>query len=185
MQSNDLTILLAEWSKGNEKVLEQLIPIVYQELHKIAVHKINQERFNNTLQATALINEAYIRLVNWQNVNWQNRAHFFSVSAQIMRNILVEQARSQLSAKRGSRQTIYLSEVSELAGQTDVDLVALDECLKTLAKMDAQQSRIIELRYFGGLTIEETAEILKCSQATVKREWNMAKAWLLRELSKV
>ncbi len=186
MPQNDITNLLLDWNNGNEKALEELMPIVYSELRRLAASRMQKERFNNTLQATALVNEAYMRLVSWKNVTWKNRAHFFSVASQLMRNILVENARSQLSSKRGGRQKLSLEEVKDVVGSNqEIDLVALDDALKALEIMDPQQSKIIELRYFGGLTIEETAEVMSISPATIKREWTTAKAWLLRELSKI
>ncbi|MBI3652461.1 MAG: sigma-70 family RNA polymerase sigma factor [Acidobacteria bacterium] len=184
--SKNVTQLLADWGGGDKQALEHLMPLVYQELHRLADYYLRRERQGHTLQATALINEAYLKIIDQRSVNWQNRAHFFGVAAQMMRRILVDHARSHLYAKRGGgAQKLTLDEALALPQQErDVDLVALDDALKTLEAMDAQQSRIIELRFFGGLTIEETAEVLSLSPATVKREWHWAKAWLYNEIKK-
>ncbi len=180
----DVTQLLLDWSNGDEQSLEQLLPIVYQEMRRLAQHYIQQERADHTLQATALVHEAYLRLIDTKNVQWQNRAHFFGVAAQTMRHILVDMARASRAQKRGGGHKLSLDEAVSLSGEKeDVNLVALDEALTRLADIDPQQSKIIELRYFAGLTIEETAEVLKVSPATVKREWAMARAWLHRELT--
>jgi RNA polymerase sigma factor (TIGR02999 family) len=180
----DLTQLLVDWGKGDTKALDGLMPLVYDELHRIASRYLRRERQGHTLQATALINEAYLRIVDQNRVNWQSRAHFFGVAAQMMRRILVDHARSHLYAKRGGgAQKLALDEAIATPQERDLDLVALDDALTTLAEIDPQQGRIIELRYFGGLTIEETAEALSISPATVKRDWTMAKAWLYGEIS--
>jgi RNA polymerase sigma factor (TIGR02999 family) len=153
--------------------------LVYDELRKLAGGYLQAERADNTLQATALVHEAYLRLVDWQNVTWQNRAHFFAVAAQVMRHILVDHAREKGAQKRGGGMTkLSLDEALSFAQQREVDMVALDDALKELAEFDETQGKIVELRFFGGLTIEETAEALRISPATVKREWTMAKAWL-------
>ena len=181
---NDITQLLVDWGKGNKKALDGVMPLVYDELHRIASRYLRRERVGHTLQTTALINEAYLRIVDQNRVNWQSRAHFFGVAAQMMRRILVDHARSHLYAKRGGgAQKLTLDEAIATPQERDLDLVALDDALTTLAQVDPQQSRIIELRFFGGLTIEETAEVLGISPATVKRDWNMAKAWLFGEIS--
>jgi RNA polymerase sigma factor (TIGR02999 family) len=181
---NDITQLLVDWSNGNKLALDGLMPLVYDELHRIAGRYLRREREGHTLQTTALINEAYLRIVDQNRVSWQSRAHFFGVAAQMMRRILVDHARSHLYAKRGGgAQKLTLDEAIATPKERDLDLVALDDALTTLAQVDPQQSRIIELRFFGGLTIEETAEVIGISPATVKRDWNMAKAWLYGELS--
>jgi len=180
----DVTQLLVHWGKGDKQALDRLMPLVYDELHRMASRYLRRERQGHTLQTTALINEAYLRIVDQDRVNWQNRAHFFGVAAQMMRRILVDHARSHLYAKRGGgAQKLTLDEAIATPQERDLDLVALDDALTTLAEIDPQQSRIIELRFFGGLTIEETAEVLSISPATVKRDWNMAKAWLYGEIS--
>lgn len=179
----DVTQLLVDWGKGDRKALDGLMPLVYDELHRIAARYLRRERQGHTLQTTALINEAYMRIVDQNRVSWQSRAHFFGVAAQMMRRILVDHARSHLYAKRGGgAQKLSLDEAIATPQERDLDLVALDDALTTLAEIDPQQGRIIELRFFGGLTIEETAEALSISPATVKRDWNMAKAWLYGEI---
>jgi len=181
---NDVTQLLVDWGKGDKQALDRLMPLVHDELHRIAGRYLRRERQGHTLQTTALINEAYLRIVDQKSVNWQSRAHFFGVAAQMMRRILVDHARSHLYAKRGGgAQKLALDEAIAKPQERDLDLVALDDALTGLAEIDPQQSRIIELRFFGGLTIEETAEVLSISPATVKREWNMAKAWLYGQIS--
>jgi RNA polymerase sigma factor (TIGR02999 family) len=160
-----------------------LTPLVYEELRRLAKHYMRGERVGHTLQATALVNEAYVRLIDYRKMQWQNRAHFFAVAAQLMRRILIDHARSRNYAKRGgAQQRLSLSKADRFADKPDVDLVALDDALKTLAEMNEQQSRIVELRFFGGLTIEETAEVLETSHATVERDWAVARAWLRREV---
>jgi RNA polymerase sigma factor (TIGR02999 family) len=181
---NVVTQLLLDWSKGDQAALEQLIPLVQAELHQLARNYLRRERRGHTLQTAALVNEAYLRLVE-QHVSWQNRAHFFGVAAQLMRRTLVEYARNKKRAKRGGgQQRVSLTAVAETTPSEDADLLALDDALSSLAELDPRQSRIVELRYFGGLTIAETAEVLDISEATVEREWRLARAWLLRELSK-
>ncbi|WP_287128293.1 sigma-70 family RNA polymerase sigma factor [Candidatus Cyanaurora vandensis] len=184
-RSTDVTELLLDWRNGNSAALARLIPLVHAELHRIARSYLRQERTDHTLQATALINEAYLKLVDQTRVPWQNRAHFIAVSAQMMRRILVDHARSHRAEKRGGDlQKISLDDALGVsARERDVDLVALDEALTQLARLDTQQCQIVELRYFGGLTIEETATVLSISSATVKRDWSMARAWLRRELT--
>src|SRR5215813_723142 len=163
--------------------MENLAPLVHKELYRVAAHHMAGERPGHILQTTALVNEAYLRLIDWKNVQWQNRAHFFAVSAQLMRRILVDFARSRRYAKRGAGlPPLALDDVVLIPGEKSADLVALDEALTLLAELDARQSRVVELRFFGGLTVEETAEVLKVSPATVRRDWNIARAWLRREL---
>jgi RNA polymerase sigma factor (TIGR02999 family) len=179
----EITQLLVAWGDGDEAALEQLTPLVYQQLHRLAHHYLSHERPGHTLQTSALVNEAYLRLIDWKNVQWQNRAHFFGVSAQLMRRILVDFARSRRYEKRGGGNApLALDEVVLISGEKGADLVALDEALVSLAKLDARQSRVVELRFFGGLTVEETAEVLKVSEATVRRDWSIARAWLRREM---
>lgn len=180
---NEVSKLLARWRNGDKAALDKLTPLVYEELRRLARHYMRRERLGHTLQATGLVNEAYIRLVDLKEIEWQNKAHFFAVAATLMRRILVDHARSRNYAKRGgSRQKISLSKADRFAKQPEVDLVALDDALMTLEGMSAQQSRIVELRFFGGLTIEETAEVLGISHATVERDWAVARAWLRREI---
>lgn len=182
--THQVTQLLIEWSNGNKAALDKLMPLVYEELRRLAHRYLSRERPNHTLQTTALVNEAYLRLVDRENVHWQNRAHFFAISAQLMRCILVDHARSLAYAKRGGgARKIELDEALVVSQERAADVVALDEALKQLAGFDPQQSRIVELRFFGGLTIEETAEALSLSPATIKREWVSAKAWLYHELA--
>jgi RNA polymerase sigma factor (TIGR02999 family) len=180
----NVTQLLIGWSKGDKEALDKLLPLVYNELHRQAAAYLRRERVGHTLQTTALIHEAYVRLVDQKNVHWQNRAHFFGIAAQLMRRILVDHARTKKRVKRGGSDIrVSLSEVTIKADARDLDIVALDEALERLARIDEQQSRIVELRFFSGLTVEETAEVLGISPATVKRDWSMAKAWLHREIS--
>jgi RNA polymerase sigma factor (TIGR02999 family) len=180
----EVTQLLQAWSDGNEEALEQLVPLVYGELHRLARHYMRGERPGHTLQTTELVNEAYVRLVDWKNVRWQNRAHFFGVAAQMMRRILVDFARSRHYAKRGGDACrVSLSEAAGVSAERGEDFIALDDALESLAAIDARQSRIVELRFFGGLSVEETAEVLKVSPRTVMRDWSVAQAWLHRELS--
>ena len=182
----NVTQLLIGWSDGDKESLNQLVPLVYDELHRQAARYLRHERAGHTLQTTALINEAYLRLIDQKNVHWQNRAHFFGIAAQMMRRILVDHARAKKRAKRGGSDVrISFSEVVLKTPGEDLDFVALDEALDRLAALDEQQSRIVELRFFSGLTVEETAEVLSISTATVKRDWRMAKAWLHRELQEV
>ena len=181
--TQEVTQVLRELSDGHESAPERLMPLVYDELRKLAAGYLKSERTDHTLQATALVHEAYIRLVDWKNVSWQNRAHFFALAAQVMRRILVDHARARNAGKRGGAMTkLALEEAVSFPRQTEIDLLSLDESLKALAEFDPAQSRIVELRFFGGLTIEETAEIMGVAPATVKREWAMAKAWLHQRL---
>jgi len=181
----EITRLLVAWGDGDQSALEELTPLVYEELHRLAHHYMGHERPNHTLQTTALVNEAYVRLIDWKNVRWQNRAHFFAVSAQLMRRILVDFARSRGYRKRGGgMRATTLDEAALVSDEKGTDLVALDEALLALAELDARQARVVELRFFGGLTNEEVAEVLKVSEGTVRRDWSLARAWLHRELSK-
>jgi RNA polymerase sigma-70 factor, ECF subfamily len=181
--SHELTHLLQAWSDGDESALDRLMPLVYHELRRLAKRYMAGERPGHTLQTTALVNEAYLRLVDVKEVSWQNRAHFFAVSAQLMRRILVEFARSRHALKRGGEAPpLSLDEALVVSSKWHADLVALDDALKALAATDARRSRVVELRYFGGLSVEETAEVLKVSAETVKHDWKLAKAWLRREL---
>ncbi|HWW84051.1 MAG TPA: sigma-70 family RNA polymerase sigma factor [Vicinamibacterales bacterium] len=179
----DVTRLLAELNAGNQDALAALVPLVYDELRKLAARYLRRERPDQTLQATALVHEAYLRLVEQRAVQWQNRAHFLGIAAQAMRRILVSRARASNASKRGSGALeLPLDGVALVTPQQPVDLVALDAALEHLAGIDAQQSRIVELRFFGGLTVEEVGEVLGLSTSTIKREWRLAKAWLRREM---
>ncbi len=181
----EITELLHAWSDGDASALTALTPLVYRELRRRAHRYMIGERAGHTLQTTALVNEAYLRLVGSQNVRWQNRAHFFAVSAELMRRILVDFARSRGYQKRGGGAPLLeLDEAAVVADVRGAEMVALDEALKTLAELDARQSRVVELRYFGGLHDAEIAEVLKVSVATVRRDWTLARAWLNRELSR-
>lgn len=181
---HEVTRLLLDWRGGDRAALDQLVPIVHGELRRLARHYMRGERDNHTLQTSALINEAYLRLVDHKNIDWQNRAHFFGVAAQAMRRVLVDHARSRGYQKRGGKaKVVELDEAALLADERASELVALDEALADLARFDARKAQIVELRYFGGLTGEETAEVLALSPATVQREWQSAKLWLLRALS--
>ncbi|MEP7336325.1 MAG: sigma-70 family RNA polymerase sigma factor [Acidobacteriota bacterium] len=183
MNSN-VTLLLVDWRNGNNDALNQLMPLVYDELHGLAKRYMSHERDGHTLQTNALVNEAYLRLVNQQGVDWQNRAHFFAIASQVMRHLLVDHARAKQYAKRGGgSQQVTLNEGSALVDESSIEVLALNEALDRLAVIDLRKSRIVELRYFGGLSSEETAEVLGVSEITVKREWLKAKAWLFRELS--
>ncbi len=183
--SKGVTELLVDCTNGDHEALDKLIPLVYEELRKLASSYLRRERSNHTLQTTALVHEAYLRLVDQKNSNWQNRAQFFGVAAQMMRRILVDHARSHRASKRGgSYRRISLSEGAILSNDRDTDLTELDEVLKRLATIDPQQSRVVELRIFGGLTVEETAEVMGISSRTVKREWSMARAWLHQQIKK-
>jgi RNA polymerase sigma factor (TIGR02999 family) len=181
----NITELLEEFSTGKEQALENLLPVVYKELRRQAASYLRRERQNHTLQPTALVNEAYIRLVDQRNVRWQNRAHFFGVAAQAMRRIVIDHARTRQRIKRGGVQhAVTLDEGMLAAEARSIDVLALDEVLTRLATIDARQARVVELRFFGGLSVEETADVMSISPATVKREWSMAKAWLHNELSR-
>lgn len=180
---HEVTQLLVAWSNGDAAALDRLMPLVYAELRRLAHRYMSRERPGHTLQSTALVNEAYLRLVDQESMRWENRAHFFGIAARLMREILIEYARGRRAAKRGGGQyKLSLSEVDRIASRPDVNLLALDEALVRLAVLDPQKSRIVELRYFGGLGIEETSEVIGVSPATVKRDWSMARAWLRSEL---
>ena len=182
--AHDVTQLLQPWSAGEQGAVDKLMPLVYRELHRLAQRYMAQERTGHTLQPTALVNEAYLRLVDGGKVSFQNRAQFFGVSAQLMRRILVEFARRHGSLKRGGEvQRVSLEENLVVYGDRGADLVALDDALRALAAIDARRSKVVELRFFGGLTVEETAEVLKVSPETVMHDWKLAKVWLLREMS--
>jgi len=182
--TQEVTGMLVAWSNGDESALEKLIPLVHEELHRLAHRYMNRERPGHMLQTTALVNEAFLRLVDSSHVRWQNRAHFFAVSAQLMRRILVDFARSRNYKKRGGDALqVSLDEALAISPARDADLVALDDALNALAEIDERKSRVVEMRFFGGLSIEEAAEVLKVSPDTVMRDWRLAKVWLLRELS--
>ncbi len=181
---NEVTQLLLAWSQGDRSALEELIPLVYDELHKMARRYMIREQAAHTLQTTALVNEAYLRMVDMRKVQWQNRAHFFAVSAQLMRRILVDFARSRNYQKRGGgKRKVTLDDALEVSPGQDADLVLLDDALNALAVVDDRKRKVVELRFFGGLTVEETAHVLEVSSDTVMRDWKMAKVWLLREMS--
>lgn len=182
--THEITQLLVAWNNGDAVALDQLMPLVHRELHRIARRYMAAERPGHILQTTALINEAYLRLIDWKNVAWQNRAHFFALAAQVMRHILVDFARAQAREKRGGGGLqISLSEAANIDVEQNADLVALDDALQALEKLDSRQARVVELRFFAGLSLEETAETLKVSVGTVRRDWSLAEAWLYRELS--
>jgi RNA polymerase sigma factor (TIGR02999 family) len=182
--SDNVTRLLVEWGDGNQHALEALVPLIYKELRNLAHNFLYRERPGHTLQTTALVHEAYLKLIDQNDVRWQNRAHFFAIAAQAMRRILIDSARKHAAAKRGGPQAeLSLDEIADIALEPDINLLKLDEALNELAEIDPRQSRIVELRYFGGLTIEETAEVMSVSPATVKREWMMARAFLHQEIT--
>jgi len=182
--SPDVTSLLVAWSDGDDSALAQLVPRVYDELRRIAHHHLRAERPGRTLQTTALVHEAYLRLVDTRRMRWESRAHFLSVAAQAMRRILVDAARARGARKRGRNAAVVpLDEAGPLAPRREASLIALDDALTALAEVDPRKSRVVELRYFGGLSVEETAAVLRVSPETVHRDWRVAKAWLLRELS--
>jgi RNA polymerase sigma factor (TIGR02999 family) len=183
-ESHEVTELLVAWSDGDEQALERLAPLVQAELHRLARRYMSRERGDHLLQTSALINEAYLRLIDWKAARWQNRAHFFGVAAQMMRRILVDFARRRPRAAEGEARHVSLEDALVIAEERQPDLVALDEALVALAELDERKARVVELRFFGGLSVEETAEVLKLSSITVIREWNKAKAWLYRELSR-
>ena len=182
--SVSVTQLLADWGKGDRSALDRLFPLVHSELRRIAQRQMNQERGGHTLQATALVNEAYLKLVGQQSFEWQNRAHFFAVCAQVMRHILIDHARAHARDKRGGGAIqVSLNEVAVVAEEQAPNILALDEALRRLESLDPQKGKIVELRYFGGLSIEDTAEVLNISPRTVRREWQRSKAWLYRMIS--
>lgn len=183
MSSPDVTALLGDWSRGDRAALSQLLPVVYAELRRIATRQLRTERADHTLQPTALVHEAYIRLVGQRQVEWQNRAHFFGVAAQVMRRLLVDHARRHGAIKRGDGiQYVPLDEARDVAASNQIPILALDHALDRLERVDADLARIVELRAFGGLTIEAAADVLEVSPSTAKRQWRVAKAWLHREL---
>jgi RNA polymerase sigma-70 factor, ECF subfamily len=183
-QKQDITQLLADLTGGDKEALDKLLPLVYDELRRLADRYLRRERDDHTLQATALVHEAYLRLIDQKEVRWQNRAHFFGVAAQMMRRILVDHARALQTTKRGSGGLkLALDDVVELADEQATDMVALDEALTALEAFDPQKSRIVELRFFGGLSIEETAEVMGLGTATVTRQWRTAKAWLYKAVT--
>ncbi len=185
MQSPErVTQLLIDWSKGDQKALDKLMPLVYSELRRLASNHLRRERPGHTLQPTALVHEAYLRLVDQKNTRWQNRAQFYGVAAQLMRRILVDHARQRQALKRGGsdQQRLSITSAEKVARQPEIDLLGLHEALEELATIDSQQSRIVELKFFAGLSIEETAEVMNIGHATVERDWKMARAWLRRKL---
>jgi len=182
--SKPVSALLAKWQAGDEEALRCLLPIVYNELRRLAHRYLQKERPGHTLQSTALVHEAYLRLMKQEGLAFESRAHFFGICAQLMRQILVEHARSQRAAKRDFGRRLTLDDAANAARIRSVDLIALDDALTDLAKLDQKQSRIVELRYFGGLSIEETSQVLGVSPATIKREWATARAWLHHEMSR-
>lgn len=182
--SQEVTALLLAWNSGDDAALAKLMPLVYDELHRLAHRYLGGERAGHVLQTTALVNEAYLRLIDTSRVRWQNRAHFFAVSAQLMRRVLVDFARARQYQKRGGgAQQVSLEEALTVSSERGTELLALDDALTVLATADERASRVVELRFFGGLSVEETAEVLQISPETVKRDWQWAKVWLLRELS--
>jgi RNA polymerase sigma factor (TIGR02999 family) len=186
-QSEQITVLLREWSDGKREALDKLLPLVYNELHKQARRYLRKERSDHTLQTTALIHEAYLKLIDQRDVEWESRTHFFAIAAQMMRRILVDHARTRHRDKRGGETVVKLpldEAMLVVVDERNVDLIALDEVLTRLEAVDEQQARVVELRYFSGLSLEETAEALKISRATAARDWAMAKAWLHRELTR-
>jgi RNA polymerase sigma factor (TIGR02999 family) len=184
-QPKDVTTLLVEWSAGNGQAFNELVPLVYDQLRQLAGRQLRRERPNHTLHSTALVHEAYLKLIDQRRVQWKDREHFFAVASQVIRRILVTYARSRHASKRGSGATMLAFDESiALPDRKDVDLVALDDALESLSRLDAQQGRIIELRFFGGLSIDGTARVMGISTSTVTRDWNVARAWLFRELSR-
>jgi len=181
----EITQLLIAWNRGDQRARDELTPIIYDELRRLARGYLRRERINHTLQPTALVHEAFLRLIDQSKVNWQNRAHFFGVAARLMRQILINHAEARRAAKRGGEaERVSLNDVDHFAVEHEIDLIALNEALTNLERIDPQQGQIVELRYFSGLTIEEIAEVISVSPATVKREWSTARAWLRRELSR-
>jgi RNA polymerase sigma factor (TIGR02999 family) len=181
--SQDVTVLLQAWGQGDETALKQLTPLVYAELRRLARHYMARERASPTLETGALLNEAFLRLVSWKEARFQNRAHFYGLAAQLMRRVLVDHARSRGYRKRGGgARPVSLDEAIVVSPERSPDIVALDEALERLANVDERKSKVVELRFFGGLSVEETAEVLKVSPFTVARDWTLAKAWLSREL---
>ena len=184
-EAAEVTALLVNWSNGDSRALDELMPLVYAELRRLAGSYLRRERSTHTLQSTALVNEAFLRLVNQQDVQWRSRAHFFGIAAQMIRRILVDHARAAQADKRGAGAVrIELEDHLAVSSQSELDLVGLDESLQRLAALDERQARIVELRFFTGLSVEETAEVKQVSTATVKREWSSARAWLFREMTR-
>jgi RNA polymerase sigma factor (TIGR02999 family) len=182
---NELTALLTAWTSGDAAAFEKLSEVVYNELRRLARNQMRQERPGHTLQATALVHEAFVRIMDWKNVEWKNRAHFFAVAAQMMRRILVDHARARRNLKRGGEwKQVTLTAAEFLPLNMHADLVAVDDALRALERADPRKGRVVELRFFGGLTVEETAEVLKISSDTVLNDWRFAKSWLLRKLSR-
>lgn len=182
--SEDVTRLLRAWGKGDQAALDQLTPVIYAELRRRAHSYMKNERPNHTLQTTALANEAWLRMVNVSVVNWKDRAHFFAIAATMMRRILVDAARTRGREKRGgSAQRVDLDQIPDISSRRDPELIAIDDALEKLAGLDPRKARVIELRFFGGLSVEETAEVLKLHEQTVLRDWRLARVWLMREMS--
>jgi RNA polymerase sigma-70 factor (ECF subfamily) len=182
--SKSVTKLLIDWGKGDRNALDEMLPLVYDELRRLAGHYLRQERPGHTLQTTALVHEAYMRLVDQKHVDWKNRAQFLGLAAEMMRRILVNHARDRAAAKRGGKaQRVSLSGAADLTQQPDVDLLALDEALTKLSKLDPRKSRIVELKFFGGMTTEEIEEVLQISSSTIEREWGFARVWLYRAVT--
>lgn len=181
-REGDVSTLLRAWSDGDQNALDQLTPIVYDELRRLAGHYLRRERTGHSLQATALVNEAYLRLVDYKRMRWENRAHFFAVSAQLMRRILVDHARRHNLKRGGGVQHVALEDTAVLGAGRHENLVVLDDALQALARIDPRKAQVVELRFFGGLSVEETAEVLKVSPVTVMRDWSTARTWLYREM---
>lgn len=183
--SASVTQFLIDWSKGDKNAVDELLPAVYDELKRIAAYYMSRERSNHTLQPTALVNETYLKLIDQRQVDWKNRAHFFGLAAEIMRRILVNHARDRITDKRGGNaQQVSLSIVVNSYEKPDLDILAVNEALQKLAEIDARKSRIVELKFFGGLTIEEIAEVMQISHATIEREWSFSRAWLFNAMNK-
>jgi RNA polymerase sigma-70 factor, ECF subfamily len=183
--AHDITLLLSDLSRGDPQAASKLIPVVYEELRRLAASYMRRERPNHTLQATALVHEAYVKLLQQRSVDWQGRAHFFGIAAQLMRRILIDHARGQLRQKRGGEhQKISLDEALVFSEQQSAEMLAVDESLQRLEKVDPRQARVVELRFFGGMSVEETAEVLKVSAKTIKRDWSVARAWLYADIKK-
>ncbi len=180
---SDISKLLQAWSEGDQNALEKLTPVVYDELHRLARRYMRRERPGHSLQTTALVNEAYMRLLDYKRIEWQDRTHFFAISAQLMRRILVEHARRHNLKRGGGVPHVSLEEAAVVGGGRAADLVALDDAMNALARLDPRKVQVVEMRFFGGLSVEETAEVLKVSPITVMRDWSTAKAWLYRELT--
>lgn len=182
--SGEITILLERINRGDKEAPDEILPLVYDELRKLAHSYMQNERSDHTLQATALVHEAFIRVIDWKTVSWESRAQFFAIVAQVMRNVLVDYARAHNSQKRFGGQKIILDDAISFPNEREIDLLKLEEALKSLERLDDRQAKIVELRFFGGLSIEETAHVLQISDSTVKREWRFAKTWLQRELTR-